>query len=126
VTVDGPIITPLDGAAANGLGYVTWSAVLESQRLSKVFEDDWQPEDTSALHMSTINGTKPVSFKPDSFKPDTKDFAPDSIFRVRVIVDWMTTSGVRLEEDSIIGAAYQGASKSNALETDGCPLTPTA
>jgi len=40
VTVIGPTITPAADAADKGLSYVAWSATLESQRLSKIFEDD--------------------------------------------------------------------------------------
>ena len=117
-------VDPLATDVAPGGGAlreISWTAVLESRRLSKIFEADWQPIDVSARHTFLIHERLHVSLKAVSFDVDPSTLMRDDVMRVTLVINWLGSSGKRLDQQSLTLASYVRADDGNAITGDGCP-----
>jgi len=123
VRVNPPVITTGEGAATGVLRAVSWTAVLETNQLSAIFEADWQPIDVSATHVFVLHGRRTVTFKPVTFDVKSLSVGTSDVLRVTVLVNWIGAHGARLSQMSVLASSYAAADSPTDIIPEGCATT---
>ena len=123
VFVDPPVITTSVGGGASQLRAVSWTAVLETNQLSEIFEADWRPIDVSTTHVFTLHGRNNVIFKPVTFDVRSLPVGTADVLRVTVLVNWIGPHGTRLFQTSVVESGYAPADNPDGVVPEGCSST---
>lgn len=120
VVVNPPVVTIGVGTAANKIRAVSWTAVLETNQLSAIFEADWQPIDVSTSRVVALHGRPSVTLKATVFDVKTLSVGTTDVLRVTVLVNWIGAHGKRLFQTSIVAGSYAPADSATDIVPEGC------
>ena len=125
VIVSPPVIAAVHDGTIGQLKAVSWTAVLETNQLSAIFEADWRPIDVSTTHVFTLNGRGGVTFKPVTFDVRSLPLGRSDVLRVTVLVNWIGAHGKRLFQTSVVASSYAPADSPTSIVPEGCASVRT-
>jgi hypothetical protein len=120
VIVSPPVIATGHGGTVGQLKAVSWTAVLETNQLSAIFEADWRPLDVSKTQVFNLRGRGSVTFKPVTFDVRSLPVGTSDVLRVTVLVNWIGPHGTRLFQTSIVASSYAPADSPTSIVPEGC------
>jgi hypothetical protein len=120
VLVNPPVIATGHGDTVGQVKAVSWTAVLETNQLSEIFEADWRPLDVSKTQVFDLRGRGSVTFKPVTFDVRALPVGTADVLRVTVLVNWIGAHGKRLFQTSIVAGSYAPADSATDIVPEGC------
>ena len=120
VLVNPPVIAIGHGGTVGQVKAVSWTAVLETNQLSAIFEADWRPLDVSKTQVFNLRGRGSITFKPATFDVRSLPVGTADVLRVTVLVNWIGAHGKRLFQTSILASSYAPADSLTDIVPEGC------
>jgi hypothetical protein len=116
-----PVVPSLQRGDPRDIRQVAWHVELQENRLDRLFDREWVRVAESRSQQGAVSSSRPTSFGPLTMDYGASRDQETSVFRVVVVVEWLTRNLELAGRGSVLAPSYLEASDPvTEIRTEGC------